>query len=115
MHKLHDLKEMLCRELEEYADHDSLDMGALEVVDKLAHAVKNIDKIISADGTSERMYKRGYSNEYSDGYSRGGRRRDSMGRYVSAGGDVADDLRDLMRNATDENTRRDIQRLIDRM
>lgn len=46
MHKLEQLKETLCRELEEYGERDNLDVGGLDVVDKLAHAIKNIDKII---------------------------------------------------------------------
>ena len=45
MHELYELKEKLCDELKEYGSKD-LSAGTLDVVDKLAHAVKNIDKII---------------------------------------------------------------------
>ena len=97
MGKLHQLREMLCEELEEYGTHDSIDMHGLQTVDMLAHALKNLDKIIESDGG-------GY-----DDYSRRGRRRDSMGRYS------ATDLRSLMDRTSDERTRGEIQRMLDRM
>lgn len=101
MGKLHQLREMLCEELEDFSNHDSIDMNGLKTVDTLAHAIKNIDKIIESDDG-------GYSGNY-DGYARRGRRRDSMGRYSST------DLRSLMDRTTDERTRGEIQRMLDRM
>lgn len=70
MHKLYDLKEMLCEELKEYGSKDKLDVGGLEIVDKLAHAIKNIDRIIetyemdeeySMDGGESGQSRRGSS------------------------------------------------------
>lgn len=137
MHELYELKEKLCRELEEYGKKD-LSAGGLEVVDKLAHTVKNLDKIIENYEESEysgnmgnmggsyarggRDY-RGGSYRYDGGmsYARGrGRnaRRDSMGRYSSERGysrdgmEMADQLRDMMKDAPDESVRRDIERLL---
>lgn len=55
MHKIYDLKETLCRDLEEYGMKDKLDMSELEVVDTLAHAIKNIDRIIEV--YEEREYE----------------------------------------------------------
>ena len=46
MDAVYELKEMLCEELEEYGKKDKLDVGGLEIVDKLAHTIKNLDKII---------------------------------------------------------------------
>ena len=108
MNELYKLKEMLCKELEEYGSKGELTGGTLEVVDKLAHALKNLDKIIEA---KEMDYEGSYNGSYDDGmggtrgrgrsymggsmasdggsYARGrGRnaRRDSMGRYSSRGG-----------------------------
>lgn len=136
MHKLMDLKERLCRELEEYADKDGLDVGGLEVVDKLAHAVKNIGKIIEMMDEEEeysmaggRSYRGGSYEGGSygggsyerGGYSSRGRRnakRDSMGRYSRrrsmAGEDIATQLEDLMQQAPDEQTRMELQRMIQR-
>lgn len=145
MHKLMELKEMLCKELEEYGERDNLDVGGLDVVDKLAHAIKNIDKIIEAEeysgrssrgsyeggrsyegGYGGRSYEGGYGGRsyeggrssyegrsYEGGRSRGrGRssRRDSMGRYSSA----ADELQRLIDEAPDEQTRMELERMMQR-
>lgn len=136
MQALYDLKEMLCSELEEYGKKGELSAGTLEIVDKLTHTVKNLDKII------ETMEEEDYSNYgggsyQSDGYggmsrmtyprnTAGGSfargrnaRRDSRGRYSSRGysrtGDIADQLRDLMQEAPDDHTRMEIQRIADRL
>lgn len=45
MNELHELRAKMVDELREYS-HKDLSMGNLEVVDKLCHAVKNLDKII---------------------------------------------------------------------
>lgn len=96
MDKLYALKNMLCEELEKFGDKDKLDMATLESVDKLTHALKNLDKVI--EKKEEEQY--GYSNAnmpmYDNGmnysnmsYSRGrgsNARRDSMGRYASRSG-----------------------------
>ena len=61
MDAVYDLKDMLCEELEEYGKKDKLDVGGLEIVDKLAHTIKNLDKII------ESYENEGYSEDYNDG------------------------------------------------
>lgn len=71
MHKLYELKEMLCEELKEYGDK-KLDAGSLEVIDKLAHSIKNIDKIIEAYDEEEYSMAGG-SYEGGGSYARGGR------------------------------------------
>lgn len=120
MHKLEDLKEMLCEELEKYGEKKELTAGSLDVVDKLAHAVKNIDKILESydDGYSGRSYAR-------DGRGRDGRsyrgsyaqRRDAMGRYSREDYSMAmaEDLRDMMKDAPDQQTRQEIQRIVSRL
>ena len=79
-------------------------------------------------------YRRGYSRDggsyrgsygdYNDGsYARGRGRnanRDSMGRYSGMGysrdgGSMVDELRELMQDAPDEQTRQEMQRLIQKM
>lgn len=82
MHKLNELRDMLMEELEKCSSKGELSAGSLEVIDKLAHAVKSIDTIMA-------MEDAGYSNEGGYSMARGrGRyaRRDSMGRYSSRGG-----------------------------
>ena len=124
MDKLHELKEMLCEELEEYGSKDKLDVGGLDIVDKLAHAIKNIDKIIEAyneEGYSgEYMYANGNRDMGSRRSYRGrsyARRRDSMGRYSREGGysmdggEIVEEIRGLMNSAPDEYTRKELEKL----
>ena len=114
MHKLYELKEMLCEELEEYGSKGKLDVGALEIVDKLAHAVKNIDKIIEGE-------EGGASNTYPYyrhmPYSYAGRKRDSMGRYSRAEDDMHSmitELRDMMPDLPQEK-QREVKRFIEKI
>lgn len=141
MHELYELKEKLCRELKKYSSEE-VTTNSLEVIDKLSHAVKNIDKIIEkyeeeegasyGYGSYEGSYRGGRSNRsgYNNGnsYARGrGRnaKRDSMGRYSSTGGsyndgysrnaDIAAELREMMMDAPDEQTRMEYQRVISKL
>ena len=77
MHKMEELKEMLCEELDKITKKGELSAGSLDVVDKLTHSIKSIDTIMA-------MKDAGYSNESGYSYARGrgsNVRRDSMGRY----------------------------------
>ena len=134
MHKkLEDLKEKLCKQLEEYPDKD-LTSATLDVVDKLTHTIKNLDKII--DKYDEQEYSNNYKIPYApygggyDGMSmRGGSygrgrnaMRDSMGRYsggygngYSRNGDMIMELTELMEDAPDERTRMEFQKFIQKM
>lgn len=47
MHAIYKLEEMLCEELEKIGEKEELTAGSLETADKLAHALKNVQKIIS--------------------------------------------------------------------
>ena len=141
MEELYKLKETLCNELEEYAKKGKMSAGDLDVVDKLSHTIKNIDKIIEkydedeysgAMGYSNRMSyarggnrgeNRGYSNEnYSMARGRGSNaRRDSRGRYSSeyrdgySGHDMVMELRELMEDAPDERTKEEFEKFIRKM
>ena len=107
MHYMHDLKDLLCAELEDYAEKGKksgkMSMGDLESVHKLTDTVKNIMKIDvlkEETGYSEDTDFMGegrmYGVSYDDGmhreggysYARGRRyaKRDSMGRYSRDGG-----------------------------
>ena len=102
MHYMEDLKDLLCAELEDFAEKGKksgkMSMGDLETVHKLTDTVKNIMKIDvlkEEAGYSEDGHYMGegriYGTSYDDGmhreggysYARGRRyaRRDSMGRY----------------------------------
>ena len=113
MHYMHDLKDLLCAELEDYAEKGKksgkMSMGDLDSIHKLTDTVKNILKIDlmeSEEGYSEdghymgegRIYGTSYDDEMRRGggysYARGrGRyaKRDSMGRYSRDGRGMRDD------------------------
>lgn len=87
MHNLYKLKDMMCEELEQYGQKGELTGGTLEVVDKLAHAIKNLDKIIESYEMEEEGSYDGGGGSYR-GYSRnsyegGGSYR---GSYEGGGG-----------------------------
>ena len=66
MNELYELRERLCDELKSYSRKD-VSSGSLDVVDKLAHTIKNIDKIMeNHEGYSNRGRYSRYSN---DGHS----------------------------------------------
>lgn len=126
MHELYELKEKLLDELKEYGGKE-MSAGSLDVIDKLAHATKNLCKVIEAyeeEGYSERGGMGGGS--YRGSYARG---RDSRGRYTSRRGysgrgegdyyrtadDITEKLHEMMDSAPDEKTRTEIQKLISRM
>ena len=135
MQELYKLKEMLCKELEEYGSQGELTGGSLEVVDKLAHALKNVNRIIEDKESSEdgsyayddggnmggRSYagRRYYSREGGGSYARGrGRnaRRDSMGRYSRHGGneEYVEQLQEMMGELPQE-ARQHVQKAIQEM
>jgi len=131
MHELYELKEKLMSELKDYARKGEMNAVTLDVVDKLAHTIKNLCKIIDDYEYSEENRGGSYidgrqSFENMDGrqsfrggmsYARGrGRqaRRDSMGRYSSGGG-LVEELRELMEEAPDQRTKMEFQKLIDKM
>jgi hypothetical protein len=140
MHDLYNLKEMLMDELKEYGRKGELNSGSLEVVDKLAHAVKNICKVIDKYEEEEEYgeYGPSFAQGRTGGTNRGGNaggnrgrsgansyargrggnaRRDTMGRYSRAEDEVSgmiDDLRDMMQDLPVEK-QREVKKFIDKM
>jgi hypothetical protein len=122
MQELYELRDKLCKELKEYGKKDKLDASSLQIVDTLAHSLKNVCKIIESYEMEE-----GYSNAsmprmprvsyaYDDmSYARGrgaNARRDSMGRYssrdgggYSSHGDFRMEMQDLMNQAPNDYVR----------
>ena len=127
MHGIYEVKERLCEELEEYGKKQDLDVGSLEVIDKLSRTIKNLGKIIDKYEESEysydnRMYSDGINaGHYSGRRYSGARRRESMGRYSSRRGysmdnkEMISELRELMNDAPDDRTRQEFQSFIDKM
>lgn len=134
MKTYHELKEMLCEELDAIAKKGELTAGSLDTVDKLTHSIKSLETIIAmneAGGESE-MYPYWGGRAYQGGGNGGGgsnqrgrsnaQRRDSRGRYSreNRGGysredareDMIEDLRELMESAPDEHMKKKLQRFI---
>ena len=117
-----ELRDNLCRELDEIAGKGELSAGDLETVDKLTHTLKNLDKIMMGGEYSNAgdWYAMGnygqesYRGDYRDGMSYRGRKRDSMGRYsrADAKDDMADKLRRMMDDAPDSRTREALEKAL---
>ena len=118
MRSLEKLRDMLCEELDNIAEQGELNTGALEVIDKLVHSVKNIDKIMMADGYSR-------TGEWdAEGYMRGNsyrRGRDGMGRFTSRDSGYSRDdgtdraieqLEDMLKDAGGESEHMAIKKAI---
>ena len=143
MHKLIEYICDELEELERKADKDGkLSMAEIQYADTLAHMKKNLlkaDELWEESDYSmagEGSYARGGRSNRGGSYARGGRgsnrggysnegsyargrgrnaRRDSMGRYSMAGEEMVDELRDLMQDAPDEQTRMEFQRFIQKI
>lgn len=125
------LKGMLCDELEKITRKGELTAGSLDTVDKLTHAIKSVVTIMAMDDEYGDGYSRADGDHMTSGrrYSYAGRgrgrnaRRDSMGRYSNRGGysyddakdDMIEELRELMGDAPDEQTKKEFQRFISKM
>lgn len=133
MHKLYDLKEMLTKELETFGTRDKIDVGSLDIIDKLAHSIKDICKIIetseggnSRDGSydgdgsyrrSMRSYDESMDGMRSRDWNYSGRRRDAMGRYSGAERDMdglVSELREMMPDLPEEK-KREVQRFVQKI
>lgn len=127
---MYELREMLCKELDEITRKGELGAGDLDIAHKLTDTIKNIDKIrMMEDG--------GYANSGSwEADLRGNYGRDSAyarrgmhyvrGHYSRDGGDsyadgysrhdspdMASELRELMSRTTDEHVRAVYRRALD--
>lgn len=132
MKKLYELKESLCDELESYADK-GVNSGNIQAIDMLAHAAKNVGKVIEQAEENEYSergsynYGGSYGGSYAGGDNRGNmgnrmsnaRRRDSRGRYSGEDGysrteDMVMELHELM-NEAPEHTKGEFRKFIDKI
>ena len=143
MHEIKNLKEKLCRELDEYASRGKMDLNTLQIIDTIAHTVKNLNKIMEQEeetgynegprihgnysfagsngsGNSGSGYSSAgnYNNRYNYNRNMGDWRMNdysTAGRYATGNDVMIQQLYDLMNDARDEKTRREFQKFIDRM
>lgn len=107
MHDLYKLKDMLVKELEGLGKKGDLSKATLELVDKLAHATKNVIKIIEACEKDEYEYSSALERSYRNDNSY----RDQS--YSRANEGVKNQLRRLMENANDHKVREELRRMIE--
>ena len=137
MHKMEELRDMLCKELEAITDRGELSAGSLDIVDKLTHSIKSIDTILAMENYDDYSNDEMYYDDRSEARGRGrNAKRDSMGRYArrsydgnsrrnsyergrsnnysreDAKADMIQQLREIEMDAQDEETRRTMQKLI---
>ena len=86
MEYMHELKDKLCKELDEIARKPEMGAGDLEIIHKLTDTIKNLDKIgMLEDGYSQAGDWEIEGRAYNRGNSYARRKRDSMGRYSRDG------------------------------
>ncbi len=126
MEYMYELKEKLCRELDEIARKPEMSAGDLETVHKLTDTIKNIDKIDmledgdysqSGDWEGRSSYNRGssYANRgkhYVRGhYSRDGR----MYSRADAKDRMMEQMEEMMGSASNDRERDIIRRCMDQL
>lgn len=125
-----DIKNMLCKELEEIGRKGELTTNNLEVMYKSMDVIKDIYAI---DGMIHYGYSNDYANDYSERYmhpmystnsmgnsydERGRGRyaeRDSMGRYSNEYSRDEADLQAMMNRATDSHEKEVLRKALDSM
>ena len=146
MHELYELKDKLMKDLEEYSQNGKYSKEDVETIKYMASAVDHLCNIVERAEEEEEYSRRGgmggnrysredgqggggsyrggnyrYPRNYGDGsYARGrGRnaRRDSMGRYSSAGdpGEMIEQLEELMHDAPNEQIKQQIQQVVQQL
>ena len=127
MEYMYELKDKLCKELDEIARKPEMGSGDLEIIHKLTDTIKNLDKIeMLEDGGYSQAgdWEADLRGTYGRGSSYRGRKRDSMGRYSREGRmipgrmysradakeDMMDQMEDLMSQAGSEREREAIRR-----
>ena len=118
MEYMYELKDKLCKELDEIARKPEMGAGDLEIIHKLTDTIKNIDKIeMLEDGGGYSQAGDWDDRVYDRGSSYRNQRRDSRGRYsrrMYSRGDAKEDMMEqmeiLMDQAGSEREREAIRR-----
>ena len=128
--ELYDMKETVGQKIADankklHKAGGAMDMSDIEIVDKLTHAMKSL---VTTCAMLEAEEDGGYSGDmmptYGGNYSGKGRRNGYGGERrngysgrmgYSRTGDMREQLRQMMEDAPDEQTRMEIRNLIDRM
>lgn len=131
MQRLFNLYDELCEEICEFSKkypNFKESEGVIKFGDTLAHFTKNVGKIIEQKMEMEEAQEYSQRGSYAGGMShrasyaptnayRSSHKRNAMGQFSRAGGysrhgDIAEQLRHVMQEAPDEQTRQIIQRAL---
>ena len=121
MHELHELKEKLIKELEDYAQNGKFSKEDVESIKYMASAVDHLCNII---GDSEYSQRGGYMGGTYRSYARGRGRnaqRDSMGRYSNKMYSRTEGVEELVENVRNmmqdlpQNLRTDAERFVQKL
>lgn len=96
MHDFSKIRKMLCDELKQYEQFDSISMTSLHVIDTLCHAIKNLDKIMGVGVEAMPM-------------------AESDTDFAKASKEVYAALKVMHENAPDEHSRDEVRRMIGKM
>lgn len=127
MQELYDIKDDYIKELKKYKGKE-INVQTLEIVDTLAHTIKNLCKVIEECekesygrhmsmnyGANNYNANYGYMPEMYGAQGRGpGAARDSMGRYAAGSGDMMSELNSLAMSMPDEQSRQAIQSIMNK-
>lgn len=84
MESYYELKEMLCKELEDLVQKGELSAGSLDAVDKITHSIKSLMTIMMMDEEQGQSSNDGSYGSYGS-YARGGRGGNRGGRGGNSG------------------------------
>lgn len=120
MHKLENLRDTLCEELEKLAKKEEINMSDLDMIDKLSHSIKNLDKILheGSYGYSYNSYARRGRDGDNDGRYNEGRSRDGYSNrdsYANYSREMSDKLRRMMNETSSDRERDVIMRCISKL
>ena len=101
---MHELREMLCRELEEVVEQGELTTGSLEVIDKLTHSIKSIDTIVA-------MEEAGYDSDYRSYDKKYGKKKHSRMESKEA----TEKIEEMMEETSDPAVRHTLQKALKHM
>lgn len=101
MHDLYKVKEMLVNELKEFGKKGDLSKPSLDAINKLAHAAKNVCKVIDYCEQDECDY----STTYRDSYTV--KSRPIVGEATKIY------LRDLLNSGSDDRLREELRRMVE--
>lgn len=119
MHGIYKLKDKIIEELEEFGNKPELKGSELPTIDTLAHAAKNLCKLIQMceDETGYSYGSGRYSryNDYGNSYRGRTRMYDDMGGYSNSNDWMVDTLHELKDKAPNDQMRREFDEFIKRM